>query len=67
MVYLEEYINPVKSFSSRAHFRIFQNEPTPLNDFLNFRKKYFRSSKIPLFLVLRFQVYQMALIHKPEK
>jgi hypothetical protein len=31
MVYWEEYINPVKSFSSRAHIGICQNAPRPLN------------------------------------
>jgi hypothetical protein len=30
MVYWEEYINPVKSFSSRAHIGICQNAPRPL-------------------------------------
>jgi hypothetical protein len=31
MIYWEEYINPVKSFSSRVDIRICQNAPTPLN------------------------------------
>jgi hypothetical protein len=30
-IYWEEYINPVKSFSSRAHIGICQNAPRPLN------------------------------------
>jgi hypothetical protein len=33
-IYWEKYINPVKSFSSRAHIRICQNAPTPLTKFV---------------------------------